>query len=803
MEALLILSVVMLARQARKGLPSATIDDPLPLLGQEEEDKELEASQQRAVMNEEGFQEEMRKVPPYAGAAARLNPMAADFIYSDFRPNGQDGPGQFQPGWMRAAAPSVINRTERLNDLSRPLEDHRDADAVDLMRFQGDRAVNVNYPRLRQTNNTPVEQEFIRPPRRGGDEGYEETRGRMPIPRYNRYDLGPELTTGLSDNGAVRGRGDAIRGRTVRGDGWEVMPDRSVRPEARAQNLPFRPAPVATRGRVGGSSFLGASRGGDATARDPLSWENGATGRKAPALKARVYHDEDPSDKRYLENRIDAFESSQGTNLQDQVGRTSMRDQVLDRLGRRMIPEETRAAAFVASMGANNRPDVDMPSLRPQAGNILHRIETPRLPAAKVGKGPKGGSVAEFKTGSQATKNWSFSFHLKDLLKPETIRMDPIKIRGEREVGGRPDEVPYLGAETKRPLEQADPIRTRSDMEDRGPLQRDIDVASALRNPLPQPAPFKVRAPENLVLFSEEERAAYKTDSKQLNLVRHDLTDRRVNLAQDLPKRLGADGMKTTREQFQIQGPELLNSRLRQQTADAPRPQGLGDGRRHQDERRIDVDLERSETRITGPHLSDIQVPEGIGVSKLPVDTHPVEEPRIITLRPPRIATLAETRQTRADGDMGKKPMDEHRGVAVQELHINGPLVNYHPETTRVTSGLAKDGTRQFPAVGKPTPQGTTWLRTDKKATTTFASHKLANAGAWKGASQPTKTLTITTFTRDGNAGLDMESDVVFETGGRLLEPTSARNPHPRNTAGLPRLVSESTQRAQNEFRKR
>ncbi len=729
MEGLLLLSAVLLAQRARKHLAPQ---------GDTDQDDDTGHQENRRAMKYT-VQAKLRPNRKYvAGKKPHLPSMAADMIHEEFRGerDKEKGRGSFRPGWMRATEEPLISRMEAERDLSQPVDDQRDRDATEMMRTHGKRIAHYNV-RLSKAGNVPVEPEFIRPPRRGGDEGYDEDRGRLPIPRFHRYDLGPELTTGMNDFGAVRGRGDAVRSETGRGETWEIMPNRDLQAPAREQNLQFRPL---GHQRLGGSAFLGAST--PDIPRDGISWNMGATGQRGVTMRPRV-----PGEFQTTDNDIDGHKAATGVNAYDPVTRpTMMRQPITDRV----VPPQF--SDVTPNDGPGKHADVERPSLRRDHQDTMHRVEVPSFMPHEVSSGPKGGSVATFMTGGEQIKALKFSFHLKDLLRQESLTRDPAKTRGEREKGGRHTEIEPL------------------------------DVTS--RVPLPTVPVAKNRANETLVLFSAEERSAYKHDPKQLDLKRFDLTDTTTAASQQLAKRLGGDGHKTTAEQYTVDS--TVNSDIKMHTQE--RPHNIGDGKRIQDEHRVWSELETQHAHVNQPHVPLPQPRENVGKTIIPVNEHPVEEPRIIVLPPPRSLSLAEVRPTL---HMSKKPSDEKPTDASfihTQTRLDAPTVNYLSDTARTTSGLAKDATHQFP-INSIVPATTSLVRAQKKATTLFAHTQHEKAGAWKGASQPAKTLTFATFLH-GDAGIDHKQDVIGDKGGTLALPLKVK-PHVRD-GPQPRLILET-----------
>jgi hypothetical protein len=292
---------------------------------------------------------------------------------ADDEPRGRSVASRaFVPGWMRTTSPPRQARTESVRQLS-----IGQADRFSTREFDSGLAQRV-ASHMHGRGDAAVEPEYIRPPRRGGDEGYDRMRGRDPIPRFNRYDLGPELTTGLRDTGAVRGRADtAPRGASTSGpESWDILPDKSLQGTARAQHLLFRAAPLT-------KSKLGATPVRQASSRASISWDNGSTGRVAPARKARVFPDVDDTDRGASDRGVDSFDTGRGINGQSEVRRSAL------------APSDTLLAVQTPPVTA-----------------------TPHI---------KGRSHLKFLTGSGEDKK--YSFHLKDMLRSDGLTKAPKPLR--------------------------------------------------------------------------------------------------------------------------------------------------------------------------------------------------------------------------------------------------------------------------------------------------------------------------------------------------------------------------------------
>jgi hypothetical protein len=623
----------------------------------------------------------------------------------------------FTPGWMRATAPPPQLRTEGLRRLSDPQADR--VDPMSLTRAVSQRAAALNQ-HLQGTHDAPVERQFERPPRRGGDEGYDDVRGRDPLPRYNRYDLGPELTTGMRDMGAVRGRGDTTRGRTEGPDSWDILPDRTMHAPPREQPLLFRPL-------KSGKQRLGAiplASGPDQADRSGLSWENGPTGRVAPARKARVYPETDPTDRGNADATVESFVASQGAHGRGEI----LKEPIRGNVGAERVLQTPEG--FVTSRGMAAHAEVPHAPMPRGPHDTMHRLEVASLPG---NPSIPGKSTLSFTSGAGTKMN--YSFHLKDMLKTDQMTT----------------------------------------------------------------APKPIRSGANPVLFSAEERAAYKTDPKTLAVHRRDIAEQRGSIATGAGgKRLGGDGSVPTSIQWDARVGAPLNSDLRATTSDAPWPTEIGRDRKPQDEHPTEGGF-RQTTATMDPQTNPghIQAPAGVGHSTIRPDMPP-QEPRIIRIGHPRQTHLAESRTAQ---DVRRVEADKPSSApfAVQTTSVAPPFVDLLPDTPASATGLGRDTTHEFPAT-VPRQSGTTYGSVERNTTTALTSQAHMGAGKFTGAGKPVKTLTIATFQPEGDAGLDGGRDVIFETGGMIVAPL--RGPHVRD-GYLPPIDGQDTQRIKGEFRRR
>jgi hypothetical protein len=686
-----------------------------------------------------------------------------DLFNSTFNEGFARGSGTYIPGWARSSQQgSMIRRQEEMNDFD---DGNYNLDPMpevsDEIRQRGRRALDpkteFQYP--------PIEAERVRPPRMGGDEGYDAVRGRAPIPRFNQYYLGDDRTTGLSDQGRSRGFavGQAARSEPFNKEAWEIMPDRSIQAPARNQHLPFRPASVAR------NAHLGSALTPEPSSREAIEWDNGATGRRAEISRGIVAPERDPSDRRYLEGSVDAYTSGVGSRGQSDIPRRELPKDTKDimlQMHRKGLPtykagsgsnqknEVNRAnmaptvilpqiqapavPMFNASQGSNVRAEVARRDLPRDAPDVLTHVRPPRLPsnpavARRSQDTRKSVSQAAGKTG------WKFSFHLKDIINADTPISAPPRATRE---------------EVIQPID---------------PQPKSITLVERRAGlDLPSVAPERTRAPQNMVLFSDEERNSYKEDSKKL--VDLDLSGKTRKATQGAGQRQNATGFKSMNEVNSIvpvTAAGIVNTGLRAK-ADAPAKEGIGDAKH--------AVLEFPSTSI----FAGKQVRISPRVVEIDVDT------------------------AHATNNIVRRPTSVFKtdaGFAKQQSRVSRPLVDYTTDVPGRTQGLGKDQTDVFPSTAL-VQKGTTTFRSDRKEDTAVrGGRKTSSAGKFAGASKPLATISGTSFRKESNTSIDLETDKVMERGGELRLPITT-NPHIQDGT-QPRIEIIDAGRVDGEFRRR
>lgn len=532
----------------------------------------------------------------------------------------------YRPSWLRVENAPQPMREVVENNLANPLP-HVSTVQNDI-RDRTSRLARTSVDHrqaLRQVGNTPVEQEFVRPPGRGGPEGYDSERGRMPIPRYNTYDLGPELTSSMEDNGAVRGaRNSGIRSRSTGGETWEIMPNRTlVQPQVpqpvlfpkTATHLGGGLRSNGMGGRRLGATFLGASPQED-NERRALEWDaTGGTGKHFKADKGVVYPEHDPTNVMYMEKPI--IKDDQTPGMRSYVERGAL-SSARDSFAARLMPEAVREQGYRATVGAGNRSYVERGTLVPNAADTRDHYQQDELPTGNHIQtlGKEGQIQAAPKT------DFTFSFALRDFLKSDQPRsstgMAMAKTRDFAPTGNEREVVETNLAPNVRKLHPL-PGDTSKDAKNRLLKPENSDVRQVMPHPVsmdrqvrrhdvaPLP-PGKNMSTEKKILFSEEERNSYKTDDKKLNMVRHDLSNRMTQSTRGLASAQSVTKHVSTSLQFAKvgRGGPTLNSGLRLDVSDAPQKAGIGDAR-ITNERRTDGAFVTKTVQMAAP-----MIPQGV-----------------------------------------------------------------------------------------------------------------------------------------------------------------------------------------------
>ena len=319
----------------------------------------------------------------------------------------------YRPSWMRASE-AQAPKQESVRDLEREYAHDQGSrqNIQDALRQSFALHAPQSLNEFGQ-GGLPEEQIRVPPPAPGGYAGYDAVRGRDPIARFNRYDLGEDLTTqGMSDDGLSRGFafGEAGRSENMRQESWSIMPSRQI------QGQPMGSSGGA-RGFGGGCSlqnaFGGSSLEGDTKEGIRLDG-HGNAGRIAHVPLGAVYG-EGPEDKtEYVVNPVGVMG---GTTAN--ASRGSSRDVSVTPQSARHVPESFLQSKMMK--GAGNVAPVSRTLLAPSPKDVMSRVHVgANVPTSKY----KGASMTDplKSTPNPLGKGWKFSFDLRKLLDVDTAK---------------------------------------------------------------------------------------------------------------------------------------------------------------------------------------------------------------------------------------------------------------------------------------------------------------------------------------------------------------------------------------------
>ena len=216
------------------------------------------------------------------------------------------GATAYRPSWIRQSEITSQNRQEE----ERKWEDTRPADAQDNMHaFQhAYRAQSTAAMNAFGQGGVPEEQQFIAP-----DGLHPIASNRKLEQRYHRYTLDHDLSTSSKDDGMSRGvAAGQERGGLVRADGLQLNIDYDMQMQASSAVKPMNAGIRSGGVGVPLSSFIGQQP------VEPLENMRGnhqqdlGTGRKSAVGSFPVKPRDDPLDKRFIYEQVDAAKSATG-----------------------------------------------------------------------------------------------------------------------------------------------------------------------------------------------------------------------------------------------------------------------------------------------------------------------------------------------------------------------------------------------------------------------------------------------------------------------------------------------------------
>lgn len=262
----------------------------------------------------------------------------------------EENPGvvqSYQPPWMRqfgATPTQQFGTTQRppVSVVTHPADEIQEDTQHHLRARQAMGASAVQSLGFRTAGEgvSVEDSERVRPPRMGGFDGYDDERGRAPVPRYFRFDLGNDYTGDplrVKDAGMSKGFafGGAARLTEERPGNFSVRPDRDI--------------------------LMSADRGTQAFP-DGNTWHRGehdSTGRgQGPAAiqaKNYVLADDDPYDRRLRDEHVPSHNFTPGSS---RVGSVFKHESLMDpQITRRLaIPGSDQEKPFDKTRGAALNP---------------------------------------------------------------------------------------------------------------------------------------------------------------------------------------------------------------------------------------------------------------------------------------------------------------------------------------------------------------------------------------------------------------------------------------------------------------
>jgi hypothetical protein len=307
----------------------------------------------------------------------------------------------YRPSWLRQFE-GTSNEPKAERELIHPsLQEEATKGSMDYIKARSVYTKAATHTLNASHNGVPVEEgERVRPPKLGGYEGYSEDRGRAPVPRFFRFNLGENLTTNddnLRDNGLNKGFafGQASRGQSQ--SNYQLRPDRDLQNTVsatgvRAQEL----APTSTWHR-GEYDREGLGRG-----------PGGVQG------KSYVLPDNDELDRRFRDDTVMSADRSRGASRKAPVPRTEkLSDPRVER--HIAIPETDREKPFQTSRGAAKNPITRVNYVGKEA-DYLQQASIPGFDTLQPATGKSRRSAVPNK-GATVTRDatkWAYTVTIKD-----------------------------------------------------------------------------------------------------------------------------------------------------------------------------------------------------------------------------------------------------------------------------------------------------------------------------------------------------------------------------------------------------
>jgi hypothetical protein len=377
----------------------------------------------------------------------------------------------YKPSWLRQFDAPEKKAVE--TEAAHPSAEYNPEEEVqkyfNIRNFTNKAAVNTLGHQTLGQGVSLTGPDFVRPPRKGGYDGYDDERGRNPVPRYFQFNLGEDFTQdsmNLKDAGLSRGfaYGQAGKMTSERQENFLLRPDRDM---IGNNDQTLNQAPI-------NSTWFRGEHDTRLTGRGP----------GAAREKNYVLPNDDPLDKRLRDEFVPSDRSSQGASRIGSVFRGTERlDRNVTRTG---PPENDLQKPFDTSRGLSRNPVTKVNYMTKQKDYV-----PPNSHFRQVSITPVNGTSKFTKmhsTSSTLTKDnvqWTYTFDIKEaknLIEAAKVRKVQDGVRGKVD------------------------FRNEGISQDRQIYKQGLDLLN-----LQTKAETSNVKP---VLFSDEERNAYKLDPK-------------------------------------------------------------------------------------------------------------------------------------------------------------------------------------------------------------------------------------------------------------------------------------------------
>lgn len=478
-----------------------------------------------------------------------------------------DAAPSYKPPWLKQFENS--GKPKVITELVHPA-DETNEDNIDHIRARNTWDVTARNALSNKTlgEGMPgIDSEQVRPPRIGGYDGYDDERGRNPIPRYFKFDLGEDFTgdhLNVKDAGANKGfaEGLAARGLSLSQDYHHIRPNRDIDVNEKQ---------VASEHSVTGTWHRG---------------QHDFTGRgQGPAqiqAKSYVKASDDPFDKRFRDEFIPSHVHTPGSS---RVGSIFKGGSMLDgKITRSGVPDADIEKPYNKIQGVSLNPATKFNYLKKETDYVQQPNQQ------QVDTNPQTPGVSRFtklhSTSGSVVKDstqWTYTINVKDarnILEKITSKQQRKTRENEAKLEVRNEGVSQDNQVLRHDINKLDlsglsrtnrgqlaayNVKPKSDIQNAISTDRQLAHISLDTTNLENKQQTSDKKP---VLFSEEERNAYKLDPK-FTLERN-LEKSSVH-TQGLGTFKGASSRTGTSYQYNTKEIQTVNNSLRNSvTGEAP-----------------------------------------------------------------------------------------------------------------------------------------------------------------------------------------------------------------------------------------